>query len=191
MKKVIRLTEQDLVSILKNILSGAIPNLKDLKLSSDSTSDEDSEDIKKLDTNIPNKTTSDDEFYKRVLECIGAKPTKGNMSFMYAWRQAEGSTADFNPFNTTKNSPGSTTYNYAKVKNYKNAEDGIKATCDTLKLSYYTDIVNGLKNDVGLYKLSRMEGLKKWGTGTLVAKVADGYLAGASPKPKPIDTGLA
>ena len=191
MKKVIRLTEQDLVSILKNILSGAIPNLKDLKLSSDSTSDEDFEDIKKLDTNIPNKTTSDDEFYKRVLECVGAKPTKGNMSFMYAWRQAEGSTADFNPFNTTKNSPGSTTYNYVKVKNYKNAEDGIKATCDTLKLSYYTDIVNGLKNDVGLYKLSRMEGLKKWGTGALVAKVADGYLAGASPKPKPIDTGLA
>jgi len=64
MKKVIRLTEQDLVSILKNILSGAIPNLKDLKLSSDSTSDEEFEDIKKLDTNIPNKTTSDDEFYK-------------------------------------------------------------------------------------------------------------------------------
>ena len=190
MKKVIRLNEQDLVSILKDILSGIMPNLKDLKFLSNNTSDEDSEDIKNLDTNIPNKTTSDDEFYKRVLECIGAKPTKGNMAFMYAWRQSEGSTADFNPFNTTKNLPGSTIYNYAKVKNYKSAEDGIKATCDTLKLSYYTDIVNGLKNDVGLYKLSRMEGLKKWGTGALVAKVADGYLAGASPKPKPIDTGL-
>jgi hypothetical protein len=36
-----------------------------------------------------------------------------------------------------------------------------------------------------------MEGLKKWGTGELLAKVADGYLAGASPKPKPIDTGLS
>jgi hypothetical protein len=191
MKKVIRLTEQDLVTILKDILSGVMPNLKDLKFLSNNTSDEDSEDIKKLDTNIPNKTTSDDEFYKRVLECIGAKPTKGNMAFMNAWRQAEGSTADFNPFNTTKNLPGSTAYNYAKVKNYKSAEDGIKATCDTLKLSYYTDIVNGLKNDVGLYKLSRMEGLKKWGTGELLAKVADGYLAGASPKPKPIDTGLS
>jgi len=188
MKKVIRLTEQDLVTILKDILSGVMPNLKDLKFLSNNTSDEDSEDIKKLDTNIPNKTTSDDEFYKRVLECIGAKPTKGNMAFMYAWRQAEGSSAKFNPFNTTKNLPDSTTYNYAKVKNYKSVEDGIIATCDTLKLPYYTDIVNGLKNDVGLYKLSRMESLKKWGTGPLLAKVADGYLAGASPKPKPIQS---
>ena len=186
MKKVIRLNEQDLVSILKDILSGIMPDLKDLKFLTNNTSDE---DVKKLDTNIQNKTTSDDEFYKRVLGCIGAKPTKGNMAFMYAWRQSERSEADFNPFNTTKNLPGSTIYNYAKVKNYKSAEDGIKATCDTLKLSYYTDIVNGLKNDVGLYKLSRMEGLKKWGTGELIAKVADGYLAGASPKPKPINRG--
>jgi hypothetical protein len=62
----------------------------------------------------------------------------------------------------------------------------VKATCDTLKLRHYTDIVDGLKNDVGLYKLSRMQSLKKWGTGGLLAKVVDGYLAGASPKPKPI-----
>jgi hypothetical protein len=48
-----------------------------------------------------------------------------------------------------------------------------------------------LKNDVGLYELSRMEGLKKWGTGKLLAKVADGYLAGATPKPGPIDTQIA
>jgi hypothetical protein len=185
MKKVIRLTEQDLVTILKDILSGVTPNFKNLNFLSNNTSDE---DIKKLDTKIPNKITSDDEFYKRVLECIGAKPTKGNMAFMYAWRQAEGSSAKFNPFNTTKILPDSTIYNHDKVKNYKSVEDGIIATCDTLKLPYYTDIVNGLKNDVGLYKLSRMESLKKWGTGPLLAKVADGYLAGASPKPKPIQS---
>lgn len=177
MKKVVRLTEQDLIGIIKNVLSGIIPTQQ-----SDSNTYN-----KKSDDKIVNKTTSDDEFYKKVLKCLGAEPTKGNMSFMYAWRQSEGGKATFNPFNTTKNMPGSTDYNSHKVKNYQSMEDGIKATCDTLKLSYYSDIVDGLKKDVGLYELSRMEGLKKWGTGQLLAKVADGYLAGASPKPEPID----
>ena len=184
MKRIVRITEQDLAKVLSDILNMTGIFGKD-KMKSDSGS---SSDSKILDKNVPNKTTSDDEFYKRVLQCIGAKPTKGNMSFMYAWRQSEGGKASFNPFNTTKNAPGSTIYNSHKVKNYQSIEDGIKATCDTLKLSYYQDIVNGLKNDVGLYELSRMEGLKKWGTGQLLAKVADGYLAGATPKPGPIDT---
>jgi hypothetical protein len=177
MKRVVRLTEQELTGILGDVLKMATgTNPFDLT----------GTDSKKIDDKVPSKTTSDDEFYKKVLECLGAKPTKGNMSFMYAWRQAEGATAKFNPFNTTKKMPGATKFNSVGVKNYQSMEDGVKATCDTLKLGYYTDIVNGLKNDVGLYKLSRMESLKTWGTGKLLAKVADGYLAGASPKPKPI-----
>jgi hypothetical protein len=153
-----------------------------------STGDDQKSDIGVSDEKIPNRTTSDDEFYKKVLQCLGAKPTKGNMLFMYAWRQSEGGKATFNPFNTTKNMPGATIYNSHKVKNYKSMEDGVRATCETLNLRHYKDIVDGLKNDVGLYELSRMEGLKKWGTGQLLAKVADGYLAGATPKPGPIDT---
>jgi hypothetical protein len=177
MKKVLQLNEQDFSKLIQDIINTALS----LGKIGDSSSD-----LKKLDDKIPYKTTSDDDFYKRVLQCLGAKPTKGNMAFMYAWRQSEGATAKFNPFNTTKKMPGSTKFNSVGVKNYKSMEDGIKATCETLKLEHYTDIVNGLKNDVGLYKLSRMESLKKWGTGPLLAKVADGYLAGASPKPKPI-----
>jgi hypothetical protein len=176
MKKIIKLTEQDLTNIIKSVLGDIMPNLGDYL-----------DKNKGVKTNLPNKTTSDDEFYKKVLECIGAKPTKDNMLFMYAWRQSEGGQADFNPLNTTKSMSNATNYNSVGVKNYKNIEDGIKATCDTLKLSHYRDIVEGLKNDVGLYELSRMQGLKKWGTGELLAKVVDGYLAGASPKPKPIE----
>ena len=187
MKRIVRITEQDLAKVLSDILNMTGIFGKD-KMKSDSGS---SSDSKILDKNVPNKTTSDDEFYKRVLQCIGAKPTKGNMSFMYAWRQSEGGKATFNPLNTTKNMPGSTIYNNHNVKNYQSMEDGVRATCETLKLGYYSDIVNGLKNDVGLYELSRMEGLKKWGTGKLLAKVADGYLAGATPKPGPIDTQIA
>jgi hypothetical protein len=140
---------------------------------------------------IPKTTTTDDEFYKKILSCLGAEPTKGNMSFFYAWRQAEGGTAANNPFNTTMKMPGATKYkdNTHGVKNYKSVEDGIEATCKTLKLRYYTDIVDGLKNDVGLKKLSRMSSLKIWGTGDLLASVADGYLKGNSPKPKDINKG--
>lgn len=186
MARVIRLSEQDLSKIIRDIMK-MISGEKTTNLS-----DKDSElDTKILDNKVQSKTTSDDEFYKKVLQCLGAKPTKGNMSFMYAWRQAEGAKAKFNPFNTTKNMPGATRFNSVGVKNYKTMEDGIRATCETIKLGYYTDIVNGLKNDVGLYELSRMESLKKWGTGPLLAKVADGYLAGASPKPKPIGTDIA
>jgi hypothetical protein len=182
MKRVIRLTEQDLAKVLSDVLNMTGVFGKDKEKTSD---------IGVSDEKIPNRTTSDDEFYKKVLKCLGAEPTKGNMSFMYAWRQSEGGKATFNPFNTTKNIPGATIYNSHKVKNYQSMEDGVKATCETLKLGYYSDILNGLKNDVGLYELSRMEGLKKWGTGQLLAKVADGYLAGATPKPGPIDTQIA
>jgi hypothetical protein len=135
---------------------------------------------------VPTKTTPDDDFYKKVLSCVGAKPTKDNMSFMYAWRQAEGGKASNNPFNTTHKMPNSTKYNSVGVRNYKNSEDGIQATCKTLKNGRYNDIVNGLKNDVGLFELSRMKGLKTWGTGELLAKVVDGYLKGSSPKPQDI-----
>ena len=139
-------------------------------------------------SSLPTKTTPDDDFYKKVISCVGAKPTKDNMLFMYAWRQAEGGKASNNPFNTTHKMPGSTKYqgNTAGVQNYKSSEDGIQATCKTLNNGRYKDIVNGLKNDVGLFELSRMKGLKTWGTGELLAKVADGYLKGSSPKPQAI-----
>lgn len=186
MKRVVQLNEQDFTKLLGDILKMVMGGK-----SSDLNSEKIDLMSKKLDDKIPSKTTSDDEFYRKVLQCLGAKPTKGNMSFMYAWRQSEGAKAKFNPFNTTKNMPGATKFNNVGVKNYKSMEDGIRATCETLKLGLYTDIVNGLKNDVGLYELSRMKSLKKWGTGPLLAKVADGYLTGASPKPKPIERNIS
>ena len=186
-KKVIRLSEQDLISLLKGVLDNPLLKMIGGEYSDRYGKKEKTDDVDKLQ----NKTTSDDDFYKQILKCVGAEPTKDNMSFMYAWRQAEGGKASFNPFNTTKPMPNATNYNSVNVKNYKTMEDGVKATCDTLKLGYYTDIVNGLKKDIGLYELSRLGGLKKWGTGELVAKVADGYLGGSTQKPSPINTNVA
>jgi hypothetical protein len=138
-----------------------------------------------------NTTTTDDDFYKSVLKCLGAEPTKSNMLFMYAWRQAEGGKAKNNPFNTTFKMPGATSYNSIGVKNYETPEKGIEATCKTLKNGRdkygYDKIIDGLKNDVGLSQLSDAVINSKWGTKDLLRKVSQGYIAGNSPKPRPIN----
>ena len=141
-------------------------------------------------SSLPDKTTSDDDFYKSILKCLGAKPTKSNMLFMYAWRQAEGGGAKNNPFNTTQKMEGATNYNKIGVKNYRTPEDGIQATCKTLtngRNKYgYDKIIDGLKNDVGLSKLSDAVVSSKWGTKDLLTRITKDYIAGISPKPKDI-----
>ena len=142
------------------------------------------------DTKLSNTTTSDDDFYKSILKCLGAEPTKSNMLFMYAWRQAEGGKAKNNPFNTTLKIPGATNYNSVGVKNYSTQEEGIDATCKTLKNGRdkygYDKIIDGLKNDVGLSKLSDAVVSSKWGTKDLLTRITKDYIAGISPKPKDI-----
>ena len=128
--------------------------------------------------------TTDSNFYSKLLENLGAKPTEENLKFMYAWRQAEGKAGKYNPFNTTWNLPGSTNFNSVGVKNYKSLEDGMVATVKTLKNPRYSCIVDGLKNDIGADEIARCQSLKTWGTGDLVAKVIDGYNSGSSPKIK-------
>jgi hypothetical protein len=145
------------------------------------------------DNTSNNITTTDDDFYKSVLKCLGAEPTKNNMLFMYAWRQAEGGKAKNNPFNTTMKMPGATNISNTSVgvKNYSTPEEGIEATCKTLKngrdkYGYY-NIIDGLKNDVGLSQLSDAVINSKWGTKDLLRKVTQGYVSGHSPKPHPIN----
>jgi hypothetical protein len=141
------------------------------------------------DSSLPNKTTSDDDFYKGILKCLGAQPTKSNMLFMYAWRQSEGGGSANNPFNTTQKWPGATVLknSSAGVKNYKTPEDGIQATCKTLQNGRYQSIIDGFKNDIGLSGLTDAVVKSPWGTKDLLRKVTQGYIAGNSPKPHPIN----
>lgn len=189
-KFIITEEERNEIKSLYKINEGAgdiIPAL----LSSIFSSEDESEDSSDSDvSSLPDKTTSDDDFYKSVLKCLGAKPTKSNMLFMYAWRQAEGGGAKNNPFNTTQKMEGDTNYNKIGVKNYRTSEDGIQATCKTLingRDKYgYGKIIDGLKNDVGLSKLSDAVVSSKWGTKDLLTRITKDYLAGVSPKPKDI-----
>lgn len=189
-KFIITEEERNEIKSLYKINEGAgdiIPAL----LSSIFSSEEGSENSSDSDiSSLPDKTTSDDDFYKSVLKCLGAEPTKSNMLFMYAWRQAEGGGAKNNPFNTTQKMEGATNYNKIGVKNYRTPEDGIQATCKTLingRNKYgYDKIIDGLKNDVGLSKLSDAVVSSKWGTKDLLSRITKDYIAGISPKPKDI-----
>jgi hypothetical protein len=188
-KSLYNINEDGAGDILKG-LSDTIVNM--IKTGNFGTNSSDSSDLTDLidSDNLPNKTTSDDDFYKSVLKCIGAEPTKSNMLFLYAWRQAEGGGAKNNPFNTTQKMEGATNYNKIGVKNYRTSEDGIKATCKTLingRNKYgYDKIIDGLKNDVGLSKLSDAVVNSKWGTKDLLARITKDYIAGITPKPKDI-----
>jgi len=178
-KSLYNLNEQGAGDILKGMADEILKML-------DKT-DSDEEDIDY------NTTTTDDDFYKSILKCLGAEPTKSNMLFMYAWRQSEGGKARNNPFNTTMKMPGATNISNTSVgvKNYPTPEVGIEATCKTLKNGRdkygYDKIIDGLKNDVGISKLSDAVINSKWGTKDLLRKVSQGYIAGNSPKPHSIN----
>jgi len=188
-KSLYNINEDGAGDILKG-LSDTIVNM--IKTGNFGTNSSDSSDLTDLidSDKLPNKTTSDDDFYKSVLKCIGAEPTKSNMLFLYAWRQAEGGGAKNNPFNTTQKMEGATNYNKIGVKNYRTSEDGIEATCKTLingRNKYgYDKIIDGLKNDVGLSKLSDAVVSSKWGTKDLLSRITKDYIAGITPKPKDI-----
>jgi hypothetical protein len=178
-KSLYNINEQGAGDILKGLADSILKML-------DKT-DSDEEDIDY------NTTTNDDDFYKSILKCLGAEPTKSNMLFMYAWRQSEGGKAKNNPFNTTMKMPGATNISNTSVgvKNYSTPEEGIEATCKTLKNGRdkygYDKIIDGLKNDVGISKLSDAVINSKWGTKDLLRKVSQGYIAGNSPKPHSIN----
>lgn len=183
MKKIIK--ESDSKSLVDMLVSFLTSGLKLGELSLDTEKD---------DTKISKPSMSDDEVYEAILTGVGAPVTKENMKFMYAWRQGEGAKAAFNPFNTTKKKEKSTLYNCLSrkdgkcvggVRNYSSQQEGIDATVETLKLSYYTCITDGLKNDIGAKKIARQckQALKTWGTGELVAKVLDGNKLSPSPIP--------
>ena len=61
------------------------------------------------------------------------------------------------------------------------------SSCKTLKNGRYQSIIDGFKNDVGLSKLTDAVVNSPWGTKDLLRTVTQGYIAGNTPKPKPIN----
>lgn len=119
---------------------------------------------------------ADLNFYKKILNDLNVPITTQNLLFFAAWRVGEFGTSGKgttgvgctnNPFATTynlKKDPGQTVFNSAGVKNYTKPEYGIEAIVKTLKLGYYTAIVQGLKDDVGALELAYRLEKSPWGT---------------------------
>lgn len=139
----------------------------------------------KKDQTVSLESKEDEDFYRAILKGLGANETPEKIKFLKAWRQGEGGSAKNNPFNTTKDVLGDddTKYNSVGVRNYPDRQTGLNATLATLKLPYYTDLINKLKDDnITAVELANSPALDKWGTGPMARKV----LAGGNVNPPAI-----
>lgn len=64
-----------------------------------------------------------------------------------AWKPHENTRACWNPLATTLKVSGSWTFNPAGVQNYADRSAGVRATADTLSLSYYDPIRSMLRQE--------------------------------------------
>ncbi len=111
-------------------------------------------------------------FFYKVMQGLGLQPSINRMEFFLVWAAIENTQAKNNPLATTwdmeKVDPGQTTFNSAKVRNYSSEGIGVKATVNTIRLKYYTPIVDALKADKSIHSLSPSNGgliqaFKTWG----------------------------
>ena len=130
----------------------------------------------------------DDPFYRSVLRGIGSPVTPSAMTFLYAWRQAEGGSARYNPFNTTQKSPGSVAFNSVGVQHYPTPSAGVEATVKTLQSPRYVSIAEALRAGSPPETAAAALAASPWGTGALATRVLAGYAAGKSPRPPAIAT---
>lgn len=118
----------------------------------------------------------------QLLSMLHAPSTPQNLRYLEAWQQAEGGNAAFNPFNTTQPSQGAGNYNSVGVKNYRNLNQGLQATINTLENGKYTNLVNMLRGGKATaMQLAQAEAQTPWGTGALIQKVLGGPVSVPSP----------
>lgn len=113
-------------------------------------------------------------FFKRFCADMKIPWTEHNRRVFACWAQAEGGSAHWNPVNTTQDEPGATTFNFAGVKNYPDAETGLRALKKTF--SYpghgYERIVASMRENKPARDTLRLIGASDWGTaGTLGIEV--------------------
>jgi len=211
--QITRLTIQKMKEALENPVGWVNSSTFNSSETLGSYEDTFSPDLKFNDTaKFANTKTADDEFYKQVVEGVGATWNNETKIMMYAWRQAEGGSAANNPFNTTLSMGETNEGCFANclsngrgakptgcrtcppgyspgVRNYKTPEIGLKATLQTLqskKYTSYSKIVEALKNN-DINSFIEAVGAGQWGTNkSLLRQVIKSYVNGNDPKPKPI-----
>lgn len=124
-------------------------------------------------------SAGDDPFYQAVLRGLGAPWNSATQRFLYAWRQAEGGSARYNPFNTTQRMPGSVAYNTVGVQHYPDAATGVAATVKTLLNGRYPTLVASMREGRSARAMADALAASPWGTGALAQKVLAAQEAGA------------
>jgi cell wall-associated NlpC family hydrolase len=110
----------------------------------------------------------------QILHGLGAPVTQDNLTFLNAWTKAEGGSASNNPFNTTQQAPGASTYNSVGVRNYGSPQQGISATIQTLTNGRYGNILSALKQGTDARAAATALANSPWGTGSLVERMLGG-----------------
>ena len=105
-------------------------------------------------------------FATQILLGVGAPPSRENIRAMLSWMQGENTRAKNNPLATMRPGFGGTRFNEAGVKSYPSRQQGVDAIVDTLKLSYYTGIVDALRRGSNPQELQSLVAASKWGTGS-------------------------
>ena len=122
--------------------------------------------------------TADDGFYREVLRGIGAPITANTLALVYAWRQAEGGRATYNPFNTTQRMTGSTAYNSVGVQSYARPSDGVAATVKTMRNGKYEPVLALLRANAAPTDVAKAVIASPWGTKGLLLDVLAMYARG-------------
>lgn len=128
------------------------------------------------------------EFMRSVaIGLPGVEPNEWVLQFLEEWARWEGTNARNNPLATTRIiGRGETSFNSHGVKNYASIADGVLATVQTLKLSYYTEIVTTLRaqridNRELLAAQLYTPGVASWGTSGFASLIRNGW----QPNPAP------
>jgi hypothetical protein len=87
-----------------------------------------------------------------------------NRVTLAAWIKAENTKAKWNPLATTKTWPDALDFNSSHVKNYLTFSDGIQATAATIRLPYYTRVVELLHASARPVDIVKHIASSPWGT---------------------------
>jgi hypothetical protein len=100
----------------------------------------------------------------QFLRQIHCPVTENNRISIIAWVKAENTKAKWNPLATTRQHADTIDYNATGVKNYLTFSDGIVATAETIRLPFYTKVIQALHSSADPATTTKAIAKSPWGT---------------------------
>lgn len=112
-----------------------------------------------------------------MIRGLGGKPTQVGRNLLSSMMEQEGTLTPannnyigkiFNPLDTTRREPGSTSFNSTGVQSYPNLTEGLKANIATLQQKQYVPLAQGIKtgNASEFFSQSGYASLETWANGS-------------------------